>query len=176
MMFRSVLAGVDGSRHALDAVRRAAEIAGADQAMLTLITVYSSVVPWPLTMGPGVISQQAFEDIFDAKRQEAQAAMDAASVAVPDGVDLRTLLVDDVSPADAILRQAESGGHDLIVVGSRGRGDAASILLGSASHRILHRSPVPVLVVPLPHRPRRAPRPSPAVARPLRLHRGGWKR
>jgi nucleotide-binding universal stress UspA family protein len=91
MMFRSVLAGVDGSLHALGAVRRAAEIAEADQATLTLITVYSSVVPWPLTMGPGVISQQAFEDIFDAKRQQAQAAMDAASVAVPGGVDLRTL-------------------------------------------------------------------------------------
>ena len=175
-MFRSVLTGVDGSLHALDAVRRGAEIAEAEQATLTLITVYSSVAPWPLTMGPGVISQQAFDDILYAKRRQAQAAMDAASVAVPDGVDLRTLLVDDVLPADAILRQAEAGGHDLIVVGSRGRGDAASILLGSVSHRILHRSPVPVLVVPLPHLSRRSPRPSPAVARRLRLRREGWRR
>ena len=161
-MFRSVLVGIDGSRHALDAVRRAAEIAEAERARLTLITVYSSFVPWPVGVWPGVISQQAFEDIVDSKREEAQAAMDAAAAVVVDGTDLFTLLVDDISPADAILRQAEAGGHDLIVVGSRGRGDAASILLGSVSHRILHRSPVPVLVVPLPHRPRRAPRPSPA--------------
>jgi nucleotide-binding universal stress UspA family protein len=160
-MFKNILVGVDGSLHALDAVRRAAEIAEAERATLTLITVYSSFVPWPVSIWPGVIPQQAFEDIVDSKRQDARAAMDAAAAVVVDGTDLFTLLVDDISPADAILRQAEAGGHDLIVVGSRGRGDAASILLGSVSHRILHRTTVPVLVVPLPHRPRRAPRPSP---------------
>ena len=53
-MFTSVLVGVDGSRHGLDAVRGAAEIAAVEWAALTLITVYSSVVPWPLTIGPGV--------------------------------------------------------------------------------------------------------------------------
>ena len=155
---------------------RVCGLAAAAGTTLTLITVYSSFAPWPVSMWPGVIPQQAFEDIVDSKRQEAQAAMDAAAAVVADGTDLFTLLVDDISPADAIIRQAEAGGHDLIVVGSRGRGDAASILLGSVSHRILHRSHVPVLVVPLPHRPRRAPRPSPAVARRLRLHRGGWRR
>jgi nucleotide-binding universal stress UspA family protein len=127
-------------------------------------------------MGPVAISQEAFEDIVESRRREAQAAIDAASAVVVNGTDLRTLLVDDVSPAGAILRQAESGGHDLIVVGSRGRGDAASIVMGSVSHHILHRSPVPVLVVPHPRRPWRAPRLSPVVARRHGLHRGGRQR
>jgi nucleotide-binding universal stress UspA family protein len=174
-MFRSVLTGVDGSLHALDAVRRAAEIAEAEGATLTLITVYLSLVPWPLVMGPVVMSE-AFDDIVASRRQEAEAAMDAASAVVVNGTGLRTLLVDDVSPADAILREAESGGYDLVAVGSRGRGDASSLLLGSVSHRILHRSVVPVLVVPLPHQRRRPPRQAPAVPRRLRLQRGGWRR
>jgi nucleotide-binding universal stress UspA family protein len=46
-----------------------------------------------------------------------------------------------------VIRQIEVGHHDLVVVGSRGRGAVRSSLLGSVSHNILHHSPVPVLIV-----------------------------
>jgi len=110
--------------------------------------VYSSVLPW-LAMMPAALPQEALDQFFEATRKEAQAALDEASAQLPKGLSASTLSVDG-TPAEAILDQAEAGGHDLIVVGSRGRGDVASIMLGSVSHHVVHHSRVPVLVVHLP--------------------------
>jgi len=47
----------------------------------------------------------------------------------------------------ALMRRIEEAGHDLLVMGSRGRGTVKSAVLGSVSQYMLHRSPIPVLVV-----------------------------
>jgi nucleotide-binding universal stress UspA family protein len=147
-VFHDILVAVDGSPHARAAVREAADIARAQNAGLTLLSAYSSVLPWPAVM-PAGLSQETIDDVADAARGSAQAALDEAVAMVPEGVATRTLCVDN-RPDDAVLDELAGGAHDLVVVGSRGRGDVASILLGSVSHRVVHESRVPVLVVHLP--------------------------
>jgi nucleotide-binding universal stress UspA family protein len=52
--------------------------------------------------------------------------------------------------ADAIVRVADELDANLIVIGSRGRGHIASLVLGSVSHHVVHQARRPVLVVPSP--------------------------
>src|SRR5467141_3770230 len=64
------------------------------------------------------------------------------------GVKYRAFLVDG-RPASAILDIADREKADLIVVGRRGRGEVAELLLGSVSHEIALHSKRPVLLAPL---------------------------
>jgi nucleotide-binding universal stress UspA family protein len=48
-------------------------------------------------------------------------------------------------PAGVLLRQAEQA--QLLVVGSRGRGEYAGLALGSVSNAVVHRAACPVAVV-----------------------------
>jgi nucleotide-binding universal stress UspA family protein len=50
-------------------------------------------------------------------------------------------------PATAIIREASEWGADLILLGHRGRGPFASMLLGSISAEVVDHGPCPVLVV-----------------------------
>ena len=50
-------------------------------------------------------------------------------------------------PADEILREAEDGKYDLIVVGSHGTSGITGYLLGSVSYKVVQYAKVPVLVV-----------------------------
>lgn len=52
------------------------------------------------------------------------------------------------NPAEAIIAEAERAAVRLIVVGRRGRGRLAGLLLGSVSQKLASLAPCPVLVVP----------------------------
>jgi nucleotide-binding universal stress UspA family protein len=49
--------------------------------------------------------------------------------------------------AREIINDAQASGVDVIIMGSRGRGDLAGLLLGSTTHKVIHLADRPVLVV-----------------------------
>jgi nucleotide-binding universal stress UspA family protein len=88
----------------------------------------------------------AAADLGPALLREADRVLRAAADRVPDDVSVTTILTEDPIRS-AILKRVREGHHDLVVMGSRGRGAVRSAVLGSVSHNVLHHSPVPVLVV-----------------------------
>ena len=78
-------------------------------------------------------------------------AREGAEAAVAAGFDATAEVVSSGGDsAGAIIEAAESLDAELIVVGSRGRRGARSLLLGSVSHGVLHKARRPVLVIPTP--------------------------
>jgi nucleotide-binding universal stress UspA family protein len=143
-MFRRFLVALDASPHAQRALAEAIDLAATNNATLTIITVVPDTPTWSLFGAAGapislrVVNQQV-EDAY-------RAMLEAAVQKVPRDVPVRTILRHGPAGA-AILDEAAARDHDLIVMGSRGRGELRSLLLGSVSHEVVHASPIPVLVV-----------------------------
>lgn len=51
------------------------------------------------------------------------------------------------NPADEIISEAEDGGYDLVVIGSRGLGTFSRTFLGSVSNKVLNHAKINVLIV-----------------------------
>jgi nucleotide-binding universal stress UspA family protein len=151
-MFRNILVAIDGSRHADRALMDAIDLADSEHARLTLFT---AIVPPPTLAYLGAAGGPVATLLRDAEAQ-AVAILKRARASVPDHVSVTTMLSKQpVMPA--LLGQIKDGHHDLVVMGSRGRGAVRSALLGSVSHHVLHHSPVPVLII---HAQRRSREPA----------------
>jgi nucleotide-binding universal stress UspA family protein len=66
------------------------------------------------------------------------------------GIDCSLEIREDLYPhvARAIVQAARDYGAQLIAMGSRGRTNIGAVLVGSTSHKVLHLSDIPVLLVP----------------------------
>jgi nucleotide-binding universal stress UspA family protein len=141
-MFQNILVAVDGSPDAGQALTQAIDLAESEHARLTL---FSAVVTPPAAAYIGAGGEVAMTVARDAEA-DTETILREAVQRVPDRVSVSTVQSGEpVRPA--LIHQIKTGRHDLVVMGSRGRGALRSVLLGSVSHYLLHHSPVPVLIV-----------------------------
>jgi nucleotide-binding universal stress UspA family protein len=139
-MFTNILLAVDGSDHALHAARLAGDLARQMKAEdVRIVVVYSDI--------PSYLGEPNMQAVIDARLQEANQVLDAALRVLGEvPAEVRTELIEG-SPAEAIINVAAVRKSDVIVMGSRGMGTLAGLLLGSTSQKVVSHAPCPVLIV-----------------------------
>ena len=139
--FGSLLAATDFSEDARRACLRAAQLAKARGARLTLLHVVDR----------GALD--SLQDLFDAEALPEAAALAAAQqeldrwageLAAQTGVTALTR-VSAGNVLDAIAAAAQDA--DLLVLGARGASPLRDLIIGSTAERVIRRSPRPTLVV-----------------------------
>ena len=117
-----ILVGTDGSSTARLAVDRAADVARAAGATLTVLMAGSEAKARP---------------IVDAEVDRLRAG----------GVDARGVVA-GADPASALVEEAEAGAYDLVVVGNKGMTGARRFFtLGSVPNKVSHHLPRNLLIV-----------------------------
>ncbi len=149
MKLQTILVAVDGSAHADAAVDCAAELAVRLDVSLIILHVVADI-------GQGRVrreldnlartehrEQTEYEMLQGYGRNIAAAAEERAR---KKGAPRVEALVEVGDPAATIVNEARSRDADLVILGRRGRGTLAGLIMGSVSYKVIQTSKRAVLV------------------------------
>jgi len=141
MRARSVVCGVDFSKGSVKALRSAAAIARQSRGQLVVLFVEDPIL---------AAAARAARDrrASTASTTTALERFIIKSLGRGNSPSKLHTAVAIGNPAEEILKVAKRHGADLIVLGTRGSGNAAHLFLGSTAESVLRHSRVPVLAVP----------------------------
>ncbi len=139
-MFEKILLAVDGSEHSLRAAETVKELIHyMNVRELRIVIAYEPI--------PSYLGEPNLQNAIEARLKEANEILATAQKAVGETqLEIHTELIEG-SPAEAIIEVASTRKSSLIVMGSRGLGRIAGMLLGSTSQKVVSLAPCPVLIV-----------------------------
>jgi nucleotide-binding universal stress UspA family protein len=161
-----IVVGVDGSPASRRALVWAVEEARHRDAALTVVYAYGppeDYNPYALAVGPAFtmagaaeLGRQTSEDVRAGAERAREARFQRAEGLLGSMIDeaagrdaevVVTLLpIADSRPSRVLLSEAQDAA--MLVVGTRGRGQLSSLVMGSVSRDCITRAPCPVVVVP----------------------------
>lgn len=139
-MFKKILVGYDGSAGGKAALATAAVIAAKFGSQMTALCVHAPMPRHSDLPGEFEAEAEAADERFIELRLE------VVEVAVRHGLSI-PCEARGGHPAKAIVKHADEGGYDLIVVGHSGHSEIWCRLLGDTADRISDRASCSVLVV-----------------------------
>lgn len=151
MIPNKILVATDGSHAARAAESFAAGLANMmGKCRVTVATVLTPRGAYPTG---DAFTGNAFIDSTGAEVQEAESVVAEAVKRITDAIHndkatVKSVVVEAVSSALGLIEEAHADGTcSLIVMGSRGHGGFANLVMGSVSTQVLHGAHCPVLIV-----------------------------
>lgn len=139
-----ILVPVDGSKYSMEGVKVALKYAKATKTDIYLMTVTPFISGLDLE-----ISAKELASLNESmKRRGEEILGKAQDILKSDGVAAKTILASSISAADEILSFAKKEKVDLIIIGNRGLGGAATrFIMGSVALKVVSHAPCNVYVV-----------------------------
>jgi nucleotide-binding universal stress UspA family protein len=137
-MSKRVVLGLDGSQDSMRAIPYAVEQAG-DGGKIVVVHVRELLVG-----RAGGLPLAVNEDEIEAGVRRQVDDLKSAGIAS----ELKLISAVAGGPAHVIADVAREVNADVIIVGTRGHRQIASLIIGSVTHKLLHMTPCPVLAVP----------------------------
>jgi nucleotide-binding universal stress UspA family protein len=140
---KQIVVGVDGSEASRAALHWAYDEAGHHNASLTAVATWH---PPALPMSPpyGSLPPEGYETQPEREARELLERLTGELEPREPAVDVR-ISISKGNPAKVLIDMSQ--GADLVVVGSRGRGGFAGMLLGSVSNHVVAHAACPVVVL-----------------------------
>jgi nucleotide-binding universal stress UspA family protein len=154
LLMGRIIVGIDGSEHAQRALAWAAQEAAAHGSTLVAVYVYETHPSWQAyaygeTMSATELEavRQRMQDAAEQARAHAHAVVERTlrDAEMDERIPTESVVVEGHRPAQELVRL--SADADLLVVGSRGRGGFAGLLLGSVSQQCATHAGCPVTIV-----------------------------
>ena len=136
--FKKILVPVDGSKNSTRGLERAIEIAKESKAEITGFYVFH------LPLLAGVKYTQKMKD--GVRKKAAKTIRSAMKRVQQAGASFKYKTTGGHTGSE-IVKFAQRGKYDMIVIGARGMGGAKEAFLGSTSNYVMHKTKIPVLVV-----------------------------
>lgn len=141
----------EATNRVVNAGTKLAKAFGADVVLvhvLSEVTYYSSLNYSPIIgfdsfSNMDIVQTSAIEDVRNAARQFLE------KVREQEGLANAEVVVSEGDFADEILKTAEENNAEVIVMGSHSRRGIDKILMGSVAEKVLHKSEVPVYIIPI---------------------------
>jgi nucleotide-binding universal stress UspA family protein len=137
-LFSRILVAVDGSESAKKAFEESIYLAQRCNSKLDVVHVVSCEL--------GGDSAITFE-LIDELKTKAKKLLDEYKIqATKNSVPIEISIIQG-DPAQVIIELAKIKGHDLIIMGTRGKSAFQELLIGSVSQKVMHHAGCPVMVV-----------------------------
>ena len=144
-MYKKCLVPLDGSELAecsLNHVKNLVKEKSVGE--VTVLNIVKVDIPWAEINERTIDLDAIRKPLFAAARKYLG---DVQSRLSSEGISVKTVAIEGNRPGETIIDYARENGMALIVIATHGHTGFKKLLLGSVATRVLHDSPVPVLLI-----------------------------